>query len=85
MANDGIVLAAAAGAVGVRLGGSAPVLRRVEDVTEFGAGTLIEDVDAASSTPGITPEIGHLRSIVGLVWRRSCCGCCCWRCSAWPT
>ena len=41
--NEGIILASAAGAVGVQLGGSA--------------------------APGVPPQLGHLQSVVGLVWR----------------
>ena len=28
-----------------------------------------EAADAAGSTPGVPPQLGHLRSVVGLVWR----------------
>ncbi len=67
--NDGIILAAAAGAVGVQLGGSAPPPLTPERSRGFTAGGSPEDTDAAGSTPGLTPELGHLRSVVGLVWR----------------
>ncbi|WP_295642453.1 CobD/CbiB family protein [uncultured Methylibium sp.] len=67
--NDGIILAAAAGAVGVRLGGSAPPPLTPERSRGFTAGGSTEDTDAAGSTPGLPPELGHLRSVVGLVWR----------------
>lgn len=67
--NDGILLAAAAGAVGVRLGGSAPPPLTPERSRGFTAGGSTEDTDAAGSTPGLAPELGHLRSVVGLVWR----------------
>ncbi len=67
--NDGILLAAAAGAVGVRLGGSAPPPLTPERSRSFTAGGSTEDTDAAGSTPGLPPELGHLRSVVGLVWR----------------
>jgi adenosylcobinamide-phosphate synthase len=55
--NDGVVLAATAGALNVRLGGEA-----------LGA----EETDGSQdseSTPGRTPEMAHLPSVVGLVWR----------------
>ena len=68
--NEGVILAAAAGAVGVqpgrRLGARAhartgprpsPPARRRSRPTPAG------------STPGATPQLGHLRSVVGLVWR----------------
>lgn len=60
--NRGVVLAATAGAVNVRLGGSA--LRA--------AGAPDADTDeprATLATPGREPEVAHLRSVVGLVWR----------------
>jgi adenosylcobinamide-phosphate synthase len=52
--NDSVIIAATAGAVNVRLGASLPV-----PATE---------PDAATSTRQ-EPELAHLRSIVGLVWR----------------
>jgi adenosylcobinamide-phosphate synthase len=67
--NDGVILASAAGAVGVRLGGrEAPPnfvdLARGDDDT---AGA--NEVAADGSTTGATPEVSHLRSVVALVWR----------------
>jgi adenosylcobinamide-phosphate synthase len=59
--NDGIVLAATAGALNVRLGGE--VLRPASsDEPEA-------TVSAQPSTPGQEPHQSHLRSMVGLVWR----------------
>lgn len=55
--NDGVLVAATAGAVGVRLGAEA---LRSADPDEDGAG-------AAPVAP--TPVVAHLRSVVGLVWR----------------
>ncbi|WP_119153062.1 CobD/CbiB family protein [Caldimonas tepidiphila] len=67
--NDGILLAAASGAVGVRLGGdSAPALT-VDRTKTFESGAAAETMAAAGSTGGLPPEGAHLRSIVGLVWR----------------
>lgn len=63
--NDGVVLAATAGAINVRLGGEALRPRGT------GAADAAAD-DAAFSTeptPGTEPELAHLRSVVGLVWR----------------
>lgn len=67
--NEGVILAAAAGAVGVRLGGAA------QRGPDLGA-TLSAEGDAefqshaaAGSTSGAAPQLGHLRSLVGLVWR----------------
>jgi len=55
--NDGVVLAATAGALNVRLGGEA--LHASE-----------EDIHQDSeSTPGRAPEMAHLPSVVGLIWR----------------
>lgn len=50
--NEGIILAAAAGAVGVQLGGQGP-----------------QESAAQGSTPGVPPQMAHLQSMVGLVWR----------------
>jgi adenosylcobinamide-phosphate synthase len=55
--NDGVVLAATAGALTVRLGGEA---LRADDN---------DDTQDSESTPGRTPEMAHLSSVVGLVWR----------------
>ncbi|MFM2055847.1 MAG: hypothetical protein RLY71_232 [Pseudomonadota bacterium] len=68
-ANDGILLSAAAGAVGVALGGMhAPELGH-EVPRGFDAATWAEEFGAEGSTPGAMPQLGHLRSVVGLVWR----------------
>jgi adenosylcobinamide-phosphate synthase len=67
--NEGVILAAAAGAVGVQLGGgSAPGLTPDRAKT-FDAGAPPESAEALGSTPGVPPQLGHLRSVVGLVWR----------------
>jgi adenosylcobinamide-phosphate synthase len=68
-ANEGIILAAAAGAVGIRLGGASAPGGPQARTTPFGAGAPPEAVAAEGSTPGVPPEFGHLRSVVGLVWR----------------
>jgi adenosylcobinamide-phosphate synthase len=67
--NEGIILAAAAGAVGVRLGGAVPPDGPRGWTPPFAAGAPPEAVVAEGSTPGVAPEMGHLRSVVGLVWR----------------
>ena len=67
--NEGIILAAAAGAVGVQLGGSAAPGVTPDRSKTFDAGAAPEDGVAEGSTPGLPPVLGHLRSIVGLVWR----------------
>ena len=66
--NEGIILAAAAGAVGVQLGGNAAPGVTPDRSKTFEAGAA-DDVMAEGSTPGLPPELGHLRTIVGLVWR----------------
>ena len=53
--NDGVILAATSGAVGIRLGGQS--MRETVVLTETAA------------TPGAVPQTAHLRSVVGLVWR----------------
>ena len=63
------VLAAAAGAVGVQLGGGGAPGVTPDRAQTFGAGGAADAVDAEGSTPGLPPELGHLRSVVGLVWR----------------
>ncbi|OYV02501.1 MAG: cobalamin biosynthesis protein CbiB [Burkholderiales bacterium PBB5] len=67
-ANEGVILASAAGAVGVQLGGqAAPGVTPDRSRTfEAGAG---EDAGSDGSTAGDPPQPGHLRSVVGLVWR----------------
>jgi adenosylcobinamide-phosphate synthase len=59
--NDGVILAATSGAVNVRLGGEA----LKPSISANGA----QAMDDTESTPGREAEVGHLRSIVGLVWR----------------
>ena len=73
--NDGVILAATSGAVNVQLGGLALRPRRVRngpDPRPAGSSGFDGDslIDASTaSLPGRPPEIAHLRSIVGLVWR----------------
>jgi adenosylcobinamide-phosphate synthase len=69
--NDGVILAATSGAVNVRLGGEALKNVFAPDVSQgFQAlGGEAVDVEATEATPGREPEVAHLRSIVGLVWR----------------
>jgi len=68
-ANEGIILSAAAGAVGVQLGGSAAPGVTPDRSKTFDSGASDELAGAEGSTPGAPPQTGHLRSIVGLVWR----------------
>jgi adenosylcobinamide-phosphate synthase len=79
--NDAVILAATAGAVNVRLGGEAlqavfaPLASQSFQASQnFAASTGgLEQpglpLPATPSTAGREPELAHLRSIVGLVWR----------------
>ena len=51
--NDGVILAATAGAINVQLGGIA----------------LQPNLPGSTSTPGRPPELSHFAQVVGLVWR----------------
>lgn len=68
--NDGIILVATSGAVNVRLGGLALQTTFDPNASDgfLGAGASTLD-EATQATPGREPEVAHLRSIVGLVWR----------------
>ena len=68
-ANEGIILAAAAGAVGVQLGGSAAPGVTPDRSKTFTSGQDAEQAGADGSTSGLPAEVGHLGSVVGLVWR----------------
>lgn len=68
--NDGIILAATSGAVNVRLGGAALQTRFDPNASAgFEAANAAALDVPAQATPGREPEVAHLRSIVGLVWR----------------
>ncbi len=68
-ANEGIILAAAAGAVGVQLGGAAPPGVTPDRSKTFDAGADTTMASAQGSTAGAPAQTGHLHSVVGLVWR----------------
>ena len=68
-ANEGIILAAAAGAVGIQLGGHAAPGVTPDRSKTFSTGLDLQMVDSTGSTPGAAPELAHLRSVVALVWR----------------
>lgn len=58
--NDGVILAATAGAINIRLGGAAlAATREVES----------NDQGDSSSTPGRIASLAHFAQVVGLVWR----------------
>jgi len=60
--NDGVILAATAGAINVQLGGARLM---PSESAETGA----TSDDGGASTPGRPAEPAHLASVVGLVWR----------------
>jgi adenosylcobinamide-phosphate synthase len=64
--NDGVVLAATAGALNVRLGGEA---LQPAGATEPWMSEAVAEPQDSESTPGQAPENAHLASLVGLVWR----------------
>jgi adenosylcobinamide-phosphate synthase len=59
--NDGVILAATAGAINIRLGGAPLQATDEDDETNVTPG--------GNSTPGRTPEVAHFAQVVGLVWR----------------
>jgi adenosylcobinamide-phosphate synthase len=67
--NEGIILASAAGAVGLQLGGAAAPGITPDRSKTFDAGSEPDTTGAAGSTSGALPQLGHLQSVVGLVWR----------------
>jgi adenosylcobinamide-phosphate synthase len=84
--NEGIILAAAAGAVGVQLGGAAAPgchARPLQDLQTAGA-------EADAATPRARPPACRRSPATCRAWSawsggRWCCGCCWWRCCRWPT
>ena len=68
-ANEGIILASAAGAVGLQLGGAAAPGITPDRSKTFDAGSEPDTIGAAGSTAGAPPQLAHLQSVVGLVWR----------------
>ena len=67
--NDGVVLAATAGAINVRLGGETLKAQTGEFATQWPENKPGADSLRTGRTPGREPEVWHLRSVVGLVWR----------------
>lgn len=68
-ANEGIILAAAAGAVGVQLGGASAPGVTPDRSKSFTVGVDAAEGEATGSTPGLPPQLAHLGAVVGLVWR----------------
>ncbi len=71
--NEGTILSAASGALGVRLGGqTAPAVGAGQgDVSRtMIRGQSPDVIEAQGSTSvGVPPQMAHLRSVVGLIWR----------------
>jgi len=67
--SEGVILAAAAGALGVQLGGAAAPGVTPDRSKTFTAGGEAGMADAQGSTAGVPVQLGHLHSVVGLVWR----------------
>jgi adenosylcobinamide-phosphate synthase len=67
--NEGILLAAAAGAVGVQLGGAAAPGVTPDRSQSFVDAAPSDAAESRGSTGGMPAQLGHLRSVVGLVWR----------------
>ena len=67
--SEGVILAAAAGAVGVQLGGAAAPGVTPDRSKTFSAGSETGMADAQGSTAGVPAQPGHLHTVVGLVWR----------------
>jgi len=66
--NEAAILASAAGAVGVQLGGGAAPAVGPDRMRGFEGGAA-EATGASGYTGGEPPQMAHLRSVVGLVWR----------------
>ncbi len=67
--NEGVILAAAAGALGLRLGGAAAPGVTPDRAKTFSVGSEVGLVQAAGWTAGADVQLGHLQSVVALVWR----------------
>jgi adenosylcobinamide-phosphate synthase len=67
--NEGIILSAAAGAVGVQLGGASAPGVSPDRARPLAPGDDDGSSAATGSTPGLPPVLAHLSSVVGLVWR----------------
>jgi adenosylcobinamide-phosphate synthase len=68
--NDGVILAATSGAINVRLGGGGltATTEPSPDAENSDAPAVFLRIESGS-TPGREPDLAHLRSVVGLVWR----------------
>jgi adenosylcobinamide-phosphate synthase len=68
-ANEGILLASAAGAVGVQLGGRVAPAAGQDISRTLTEGDGADTVAAVGSTGGVAPQMDHLRHVVALIWR----------------
>jgi adenosylcobinamide-phosphate synthase len=66
VSNDGVILASTSGAINLRLGPASEAY--VPDMGGAGDGSATAG-RAAATGGGMEPEVGHLRVVVGLVWR----------------
>ena len=55
--------------MGVQLGGTAAPGVTPDRSKTFTSGVDDDLAGAEGSTPGMPPQLGHLQSVVGLVWR----------------
>lgn len=67
--NDGVILAATAGALQVRLGGAGLRQRGFMEFAPIDDGGQQEPGPTWGGTPGEPPQLHHLHGLVGLVWR----------------
>ena len=67
--NEGVILAAAAGALGLRLGGPAAPGVTPDRSKTFNAGGDPAVAQADGWTAGVPVQPGHLHGVVALVWR----------------
>lgn len=68
--NTGVMLASAAGAVGIRLGATAARAPAAPTDTRWTQESDSAPADLGiPAMPGATPQPAHLRNVVGLVWR----------------
>ncbi len=67
--NEGVILASAAGAVGVQLGGHAAPGITPDRSKTFSTGVAADTMDSTGSTLGVPVQLAHLRNVVALVWR----------------
>ena len=68
--NDGVILSATSGAIGVRLGGaSLKPVAQVGNPSTLGQPAVGAVDMAGDALPGDVPNSGHFRQVIGLVWR----------------